>query len=372
MIERFAQIVQERHDYARQWKARTGGRVAGYLCTYVPEELLFAAGVLPLRVMGSHEPQDVTEPHIFSIFCPFCRDTLAQGLKGRYNYLDGLVKARSCMHMRNTFTSWRRHVPVPFSYYFGMPSVPQLESSRDFLVGELQAFKEALEEWTGQAITSAALSEAIEAYNTNRRLMRQLYQTRKKERPLLSGAEAMQVAVASQVMDKREHSTLLSALLSGLDAHPSPPSPGTRLMLVGTENDDADLVAMMESKGALVVADDHCSGSRYFWNDVETDVDPLEAIATRYIERPRCPAKDFPKMERLDHVVGIARDYSVQGVIILQQKFCEPFEYEIPPLQARLKEEGIPSLLLEYDLAMNAGTMGSRIEAFLEMIELEI
>ncbi|MEE9202402.1 MAG: 2-hydroxyacyl-CoA dehydratase [Dehalococcoidia bacterium] len=372
MIEPFVQAVNGRHDYARQWKARTGGRVVGYLCTYVPEELLYAAGMLPVRVLGSHQPQDVTEPHIFSIFCPFCRDVLAQGLQGRYSYLDGLVKARSCMHIRNTFTSWQKHIPLPFSYYIGMPAIPQLGAARDFLVGELGAFKEALEGWTGQPITEAALSEAVEVYNANRCLMRQLYQTRRAERPPISGEEAMYVALASQVMDKREHSALLSDLLSGLDSRPDPPQPGVRLMLVGTENDDADLVALMESKGGLVVADDHCSGSRYFWNDVAPDGDLLRAIATRYIERPRCPAKDIPQRQRLEHVVGIARDYDVQGVVLLQQKFCEPFEYEIPPLQARLREEGIPSLFLEYDLAMNVGPMSSRIEAFLEMIELEI
>ncbi len=372
MIGSFIQAVEGRHDYAREWKARTGGRVVGYLCTYVPEELLYAAGMLPVRVLGSHQPQDVTEPYIFSIFCPFCRDVLAQGLQGRYSYLDGLVKARSCMHIRNTFTSWLKHVPVPFSYYIGMPAVPQLGAARDFLVGELGAFKEALEGWTGQPIPDAALSEAVEVYNTNRRLMRQLYHTRKAERPPISGAEAMQVALASQMMDKREHNALLSDLLSGLGSRHDPPPPGTRLMLVGTENDDAGLVELMESKGGLVVADDHCSGSRYFWNDVAPDGDLLGAIATRYIERPRCPAKDIPQRQRLEHVVGIARDYAVQGVVLLQQKFCEPFEYEIPSLQARLREEGIPSLFLEYDLAMNVGPMGSRIEAFLEMIELEI
>lgn len=372
MIEPFVAALKGRHDYARQWKARTGGRVVGYLCTYVPEEFLYAAGTLPVRVLGSHEPQDVTEPHIFGIFCPFCRDVLAQGLLGRYSYLDGLVKARSCMHMRNAFTSWRRHVPVPFSYYIGMPAVPQLESARDFLVGELMAFKEALGGWTGQPIAEDGLRGAVEVYNANRRLMRQLYETRKAERPPLSGAEAMQVALAAQVMDKREHSALLTDLLARLDSRPDPPPPGVRLMLVGTENDDAALVGLIESLGGLVVADDHCSGSRYFWNDVALDGDLIGAIAARYLERPLCPAKDIPQRRRLGHVVGIAKDYAAQGVVMLQQKFCEPFEYEIPPLQARLRQEGIPSLLLEYDLAMNVGPMRSRIEAFLEMIELGV
>jgi len=66
-----------RAEYARQWKQRTGGKVIGYFCTYAPEELMYAAGILPVRILGSHEVQDVTESHIFGMFCPFCRDCLA-------------------------------------------------------------------------------------------------------------------------------------------------------------------------------------------------------------------------------------------------------------------------------------------------------
>ncbi|MEK7848410.1 MAG: 2-hydroxyacyl-CoA dehydratase family protein, partial [Chloroflexota bacterium] len=152
----------------------------------------------------------------------------------------------------------------------------------------------------------------------------------------------------------------------------APSLPRAHVVVVGPENDDAALVGLIESLGGLVVADDHCSGSRYFWNDVALDGDLMGAIAARYLERPLCPAKDIPQRRRLGHVVGIAKDYAAQGVVMLQQKFCEPFEYEVPPLQARLRQEGIPSLLLEYDLAMNVGPMRSRIEAFLEMIELGV
>ena len=69
-MSKFTEVINGRHEYARQWKERTGGKVIGYLCTYVPEEVIYAAGMLPVRIMPSHQPQDVTEPHIFSMFCP--------------------------------------------------------------------------------------------------------------------------------------------------------------------------------------------------------------------------------------------------------------------------------------------------------------
>ena len=73
MIEMYKEWYDARHEYAKEWKEKTGAKVLGYFCTYVPEEILYAADVLPVRILGSHNPQNVTEPHIFAMFCPFCR-----------------------------------------------------------------------------------------------------------------------------------------------------------------------------------------------------------------------------------------------------------------------------------------------------------
>ena len=77
LFDQFKTWYEQRHEYARAWKKRTGGQVVATMCTYTPEEILIAAGMLPVRVLGAHEPQNVTEPHIFGMFCPFCRDSLA-------------------------------------------------------------------------------------------------------------------------------------------------------------------------------------------------------------------------------------------------------------------------------------------------------
>ena len=118
---------KNRHDYARDWLEKNDGEVVGCFCSYTPEEFVYAAGHLPVRMLGSHEPQDVTEPHIFGMFCPFCRDVLAQGLKGRFSYMKGITIAQSCIHLRQSFTSWRNHVPVDFAHYIYMPNKVQTE-----------------------------------------------------------------------------------------------------------------------------------------------------------------------------------------------------------------------------------------------------
>ena len=123
-------------------RTRTGGQVVATMCTYTPEEILIAAGMLPVRVLGAHEPQNVTEPHIFGMFCPFCRDSLAQGLLGRFDYCEGVTLTQSCIQYRQTFTSWRDHVPtVKWDYYLPMPNEVQSRFAKAQHYAEVKKFR---------------------------------------------------------------------------------------------------------------------------------------------------------------------------------------------------------------------------------------
>jgi len=366
-------VAQERHRYAREWKERTGRPVIGYLCTWVPEEMVYAAGALPVRVLGEHRPQDVVEPHIYGMWCPYSRDCLAQGLLGRYDYLDGIVYAQGCYHIRQTFDSWKRHVPTPFSHYFYMPTNLCRRGAEDLVVRELHAFQRALEEFTGRRITEDDLYRAAELLDTNRRLMHLVYETRKAEVPPLSGSEAMFMVYAGQVMDKAEHNRLLEELLSGLKERPGRRRPLVRLMVVGSELDDPGLYRLIEELGGEVVIDDNCIGTRYFWSRTPQDSDIYAAIARRYLSKPPCPVYDYePERRRLPFIGKLAREYRVQGAILVQMKFCDPHEYDMPAIERMFREMGVPTLKLEVDITIPTGQFRTRIEALFETIALEV
>jgi len=370
-IEKFQEVIANHHEYAKGWKQKRGGKVVGWLCTYVPEEIIHAAGMLPVRMLGSHEPQDITDPYIFSIYCPFCRDILAQGLKGRYDYLDGMVKARSCVHIRNTFLNWRQHIPIDFTHYIYMPAHVQSLRAKPLLTKEYLDFKKALEKWGGSSISEEDLDRAIEVYNTSRKLMKQVYELRKSDNPPITGAESMAMVISSQLMDKSEHNRLLEQLLKELAVRKSDRKTGIRLMLVGSENDDIDFVRMTEDLGTTVVIDEDCSGSRYFWGEVVPEENRLAAIAARYVNRAPCPTKDWPERRRLPNILRMARDYHVQGVILYQQKSCDSHEFETPALEAMFRKKKIPTLSLEFDVTNPFGQFRTRIEAFLEILSME-
>ncbi len=371
MIEMFQEWYEARHEYAREWKEKRGGKVLGYFCTYVPEEILYAADVLPVRILGSHEPQDVTEPHIFAMFCPFCRDCLAQGLQGRYDYLDGIMIAQSCLHIRQAYTSWELHIPREFSYFLPMPHHVQSPRALPYLRGELDDFKAAVEKWTGKKITDADLDRGIELVNANRRLMKQVYERRKEDAPPLTGLEAMYMVVSSQMIHKEDHNRTIEGVLPELSNRTLSRDTGHRLMLLGSEDDDHEFIEMVESRGATIVIDDHCTGSRYFWNEVAPREDRLEAIAARYLERVPCPSKDWPERSRVPHILNLAKEYDVAGAVIIQQKFCDPHELDIPAIKKSLEGNGVPTLFLELDVTVPVGQFKTRVEAFLEMLSEE-
>jgi benzoyl-CoA reductase subunit C len=369
MIEKFQEWYEKRHEYAQEWKKNTGGKVVGYFCTYVPEEILLAANILPVRILGSHEPQSLTEAHVFAMFCPFCRDCLAQGLEGKYDYLDGLMIAQSCLHIRQTFHSWKNHMPTQFNYLLPMPNALQSKSALPFLQEELLQFKKELEEWAGYEIAQDDLLRGIDTMNRNRRLMKEVYDLRKSDSPPITGLESMYMVVSSQLVDKNEHSQVIEEILVGeLKDRLKDRDPGIRLMLIGSENDDTLFLEMVEEEGSTIVCDDHCTGTRYFWDEVEVDSDPVLSIARRYINRTPCPSKDWPERLRFKRILEFASEFNVDGALLIQQKFCDPHECDMVALKEMLEQNGVKTLFLEFDVTVPLGPFRIRVDAFLETL----
>lgn len=377
-IEKFQEWYENRHEYQMDWKKRTGNKIVGYFCTYVPEEIFYAFDVLPVRILGSHQMQDVTEPHLFGMFCPFCRDVLAQGLKGKYDYLDGIMIAQSCIQLRQAYTSWEINKNPGWSHYLPMPNHVQSPRALPFLLGEYEILIKKLEDLTGKKITDSDLQRGIEIMNNARRVMKDIYEFRKQDSPPITGVECMYMACAQFFTDAREWLPVAEEVKKELQTRKLDRDPGKRLLLVGSENDEIEFIKMVEtlgereSVGATVVVEEHCTTTRYFWDEVEQpSSDPLTAIAERYIARVPCPAKDWPERTRLKQISKLAKDFNVDGAIVIQQKFCDPHETDIPFVRKHLEDNEIPTYFLEFDVTTPAGPFAIRVEAFLETLEAE-
>ena len=351
---------------------KEGKKVFGWLCTYVPEEIIHAAGILPVRITGYSQEVELEEGNAYLYInnCSFSRSCLQLGLKGGYDFLDGVVGGSTCDGARRLFDLWRHYIGTPFHHILTVPR-KYTEAAHELYYSQVEQFKQHLEEHLGIQISDAALLNSIEVYNKSRTLLKQLYDFRKLESPPITGAETMEALDASFRMPKESYNTLLKVLLDEVAASDSKHKGRARLMLVGSVMANPEFIQCIEDQGGLVVTDELCTSTRY-WSDpviIKDGDTPLQAIARRYLNNFPC-ARMVPSDERFNRIIDLARQFKVDGVISQTVRYCVPYAHDLPLLTGKLKEEGIPVLALdvEYGTA-GSGQIQTRVQAFLEMLE---
>ena len=196
MIDRFKEIFNNRRQLARE-RVEGGQKVIGWVCTYVPEEMIHAAGILPFRVVGGeHVETPLADGYLYTNLCSFSRNCLEEGLSGQLDFLHGYVSCNSCDHIRRLFDNWMQFMKTPYTRALGVPC-KVTPATLKYFVQDLTLFRRDLEEITGEKVSDEALWEAIRVYNRTRTLLEELYEMRKADPPPISGADVMEVVRAA-------------------------------------------------------------------------------------------------------------------------------------------------------------------------------
>jgi benzoyl-CoA reductase subunit C len=357
-----------------RWKGK-GGKVIGYYCTYVPVEIIHAAGMLPYRIRATGSTSsDLGDVYTYRTMCTFCRHSLDQAMRGEYQFFDGLVALYSCDHIRRLYDIWKAGKVEPSAppFYFHFLSMPMKaeEETEQWLASGLDRFKRSLEEHFQLTITDAALRQSIKVYNQKRRLLRSLYLLREQEAPPVSGTEVLKILIASTSMPVEEFNELMEQLLQELKGRDGFSDYRARLLLGGGELDDPDYIKLIEDLGGLVVTDFLCYGTRDFWDLVDEDRDPIPALAKRYLERVSCPRMiDHPR--RQEFMMDLAKQFKVDGIIVQRMKFCDTWGGESAMMEWAIRKEKSPTpyMVLEREYLIGPiGQMRTRVQAFLETI----
>jgi bcr-type benzoyl-CoA reductase subunit C len=356
-----------------------GEKIIGYTCSFVPLEIITAAGCVPFRVRGNvHEPITKGDTLLETIVCPYYRSCFDLLVKGKYSFLSGMVIPHGCDSMVRSYSAWSFSLPYSFFHFVNIPSVCG-ESSLEFFAAELNTFRKRMEEFTGKAITPDSLAEAIQIHNANRGKVRALYEFRKADPPLISGTELSMVLTAGSSLPVREANALFDKILEEVKQREKPPvKKGPRILIDGACLDNIELIKLVEELGGNVVADTVCNGARDHFPQTDTKGDSIEALADRYLNKINCP-KTYRENKagtfegdiatRFGDIGAYAREFKVEGAIFYVYKYCDPFGFEVPARKAYYQSIHVPFLPLE-DI-YSGGTIGqlrTRIQAFLEMI----
>jgi benzoyl-CoA reductase subunit C len=354
------------------WKQQ-GKKAVGFMCTYVPEEILYAADILPIRLRAPNCVETTSaDVYMSHLNCTFIRSCLEFTIEGKYQFLDGLVFTNSCDHVRRMYDILREIKPKDFPFLY-LISIPH--KLNDELIAwfrdELDRFKEGVEKTFGVEITDTSLINAIDVYNETRSLLRQLYDLRKGKYPPLTGAETLSVIVAGFSLPKRKYNELLRQLLAELGERECISDYRARLMIAGSGGcDNPAYLQVMEDLGGLIVTDSLCFGSRYFWEPVEIGDDPLLNLAKSYLNRPSCPRMVDNAGERSDFIKQMVNDFDVYGVVFQRIRYCDLWGGQLLLLEKEMKDSSIPMLSIDREYSLGAvGQLRTRVQAFLERIE---
>jgi benzoyl-CoA reductase subunit C len=382
-LSRAREIYQDRGGRAKELRAE-GKKVMGYLDIYPVLEMITALDLVPYRILGDMgEAITKADTCLPTVVCPFIRSVMDLGLKGRYDFTDGVVMAHGCDVSEKTAHVWRIYLNPPYAHFIDTPHTTHQSALRQYkeLLGD---FKKTLESFTGKELSTERLREAIKVHNQQRTLVRELYDLRKPDPPVISGTEVLQVMVAVASLPVTEGNGLLKQVISETKQRQDGlPRKTARLLVWGSIIDNTALIEMIESLDAYVVMDDTSLGSRAYFPMVELTEDPLDGLAHRYLVELKSPRtfretvlsktnkKDY--MTDLENRFGYLRDYArewnVSGVILEAMRYCDVHGYEVPGLKDYLENTGLPSIYLEHDYSQAAlAPLRTRVQAFLEVI----
>lgn len=354
-----------------------GGKVVGTFCLYVPEEVVLASGAACVGICGGADwGADVAEQYVPRNLCPLIKSFMGFKLTRVCPYFESsdlIVGETTCDGKKKAYEVLGEHTNVHTMH------TPQMkdEASRRLWAEEVVKFKGKMEELTGKRVDAEALAKGISIVNKKRTALRRLNEARKADPVPISGKDALLIQQVAFYDDPVRFTESVNKISEELEKRiaggvGAVKKGAPRILISGCPMaiPNWKLHHIIESSGAVIVAEEACIGHRYFRDMVDESAGQgeeaqMQAIADRYMKLD-C-ACFTPNKERIDNIMRLVEDYNVDGVVHYSLQFCDPFTVEYFSVEKALKEADVPVLKIETDYSMeDAGQLSTRVEAFLE------
>jgi len=346
----------------KEWKAAEPGRKAiGYMPVYVPREIIHAAGMLPVGILGGGDSLEVIQGDAYyqSYICRIPRSTIELGLTGRLDSLDGMLFPSICDVIRNLSGMWQILFKDKYVKYFDVPQNYVDSVGGSFYIHEMQLLRDDLGKMRGKPITDAELNASIEVYNDNRRAVQALYAYRAEKPWQAPTSEVYLLLRAGMVLPPEEHTQLVRDYLVATEAEPRARRDNARVVINGSfcEQPPLALIKSIEMSGCYVVDDDFALVTRWLLDEVPADADPLDELSKAFLHRSAVTAAKYEatREEKGMFLLKQVKDTNAEGVIFAAPSFCDPALLERPMLQDVMREHNVPYTAFKY--AENTGQM---------------
>jgi benzoyl-CoA reductase/2-hydroxyglutaryl-CoA dehydratase subunit BcrC/BadD/HgdB len=380
----FEDLLQEAQNELVTKAVKEGKIALGYNCYYIPEILMNLEGCFSTRLRAPRTTStDMATYYMTNRNCPYVRAILERGIEGGYNYLSALFGAESCAAMERMQEHFFLIDPVKNEKFFVTIIDPPLKGDRtslDYYMAQLKLkVLDQLEGRFGVDVSEEALKRAIERHNELSSVITELGNFRKLENPPITGYEFHLIQLVSQVCP---HELILPYLKETVEEvktrRPEPEFPfRARVVLAGSEIDDPEFTKLLETCGAMVVADRYCFGSFPSREQIEIreGESAFEAVCRHYLHWNQCARfMDGMKIDqRHDEIKRLVDEFKADGVIYQNMKFCEFWSYEkVLASHVLTNEMGVPTCTIEKEYSIGSiGQLRTRFQAFIESLEIK-
>lgn len=342
-------------NYVKNWKEKTGGKAVAFFPVYVPREIIHAAGLLPVGVLGAGSELEIIKGDAYfqSYICHIPRSAVELAVTGRLDVMDGFLFPAICDVIRNLSGMFKTTFKDKYIKFMDYPQNMKMELGGQFYRNELESLIEGCEKISGNKITTEKLNHSIDVYNKNRMAIKEMYSLRSRSPHLVPSTELYLIMRASYLMDVEEHTSMvleyLKEILTEKDSRIE--KDNIRVVVSGTfcEQPPLMLIKSLEQSGCYIVEDDWVLCSRYLIGDIELTDDPLNELVGAYLNKTVSTASRYEEAEdKGRYLLQCIEENKAEGAIFCAPSFCDPALLERPMLQNVLKRENVPYTSLKY------------------------
>ena len=346
-----------------------GKKVIGCFPVYCPEELVHAAGMIPMGLWGGQVTPSVAGQYAPIFTCSIMRSCLEYGMLAKYEGLSAAMMPMLCDTFRGMSAAWRTGVKNIPLISFIHPQNRADAASKEFLVAEYGEVKKKLAVIAGREITDEALNESIALYNEHHAVMREFAKVANDHLDVITPSVRHTVMKSSHFMEKAQHIAIVEKIIAGLTEQPVHQWKGRKVILTGITAEPSDFLGLFTENKIAVVGDDLAQESRQFRTDIPAGSNPMERLAQQWFDRKACSTIHEVSSTRGELIVDLAKENNADGVAVCLMKFCDVEEYDYPLIVKTAEAAGLSTLCLEFDQStQNNEQSRTKIQSFSEML----
>ena len=373
IVNEFSAVAANPKGQLKAYKD-AGKKCIGVMPYYAPEELVYAAGMMPFGMWGSNnKTEQRSKEYCATFYCTIAQLDLEMLLDGTMDLLDGVITPTICDTLRpmsqNIRVAMSEKLPCIFLAH---PQNRFADWGKQFCLDQYNNVKAGLEKIAGHEIKSEDIAAAIKVYNKSRAARREFVKLASEHCDVITAVKRSAVLRAAWFMEPAVFAEKLEALNAELAKLPAANWTGKKIVTSGIICDNPKLLQIFDDNKIAIAADDVAQESRSFRVDASEEGDPMMALAQQFADQDYDDLlydEHSNKNRRGEFVAELVKKSGAQGLVLFMQQFCDPEEMEYPYLKKALDAADIPHIKLGVDQQMrDFGQASTAIQAFADVL----